>query len=268
MCVISDKLITAELADLKQVWYLENISGCRRFVNSTELTGTGTYFMHAGPRFDSQDCFMDIRIREAGGTRSKLEVAMRGQAQIMATMRADYERKISTGPEVSQEHVKKDVKEDILRDKDSPEACKLASGPKEKPNPRQRVTVEEVEDEDDPVSYKPSSGPSKDKRKNVDPRNWRNIHALQNFTDDFHARRDALANFAEIKRIKLEEITPRLSFSEEFSNKPSSPKAKKSSKRSKSPKNSTKESLGTKLVFETWKMQAMFKCAIVTDSHR
>jgi hypothetical protein len=101
-----------------------------------------------------------------------------------------------------------------------------------------RVTVEEVEDEDDLISFSPKAGPSRDKGKGADPKNWGDVSSLIDFTEDeLRAQHEALLNYAEINRvIKQEEITPHLNFSEEIPARPSSPKAKRGRRRSKSPK--------------------------------
>ncbi|KAK7030089.1 hypothetical protein R3P38DRAFT_3514146 [Favolaschia claudopus] len=100
-----------------------------------------------------------------------------------------------------------------------------------------RVTVEEVDDEDMPSSFIPPAGPSHNKGKGPDPRNWGDISSLNNFSEhDLQDQRDALLTWNTIRRIKQEEITPHLEFSKDISQRPSSPKAKKPRKRSKSPK--------------------------------
>ncbi|KAJ7432702.1 hypothetical protein B0H11DRAFT_2378899 [Mycena galericulata] len=65
-----------------------------------------------------------------------------------------------------------------------------------------RATVEEVEDEGDFVSSPPVVGPSRNKGKGADPRNWGAITSLDEFSEaELEAQRDALENFAEITRI-------------------------------------------------------------------
>ncbi|KAK6977982.1 hypothetical protein R3P38DRAFT_3376954 [Favolaschia claudopus] len=109
--------------------------------------------------------------------------------------------------------------------------------PVQKRNPGHRVTVEEVEDEDDLISFKPSAGPSRNKGKAADPGNWGGINSLANFSErDLEMQRDAFLTWNTIHRMKQEEITPHLEFSEDVSQRPSSPKVKKPRKRSKSPK--------------------------------
>ncbi|KAK6987780.1 hypothetical protein R3P38DRAFT_2805259 [Favolaschia claudopus] len=68
---------------------------------------------------------------------------------------------------------------------------------------RHRVTVEEIEDENAPIIH---PGPSRDKGKGPDVRNWGEISSLQNFSEeDLRKQRDALA--AEANRIiKQEDI--------------------------------------------------------------
>ncbi|KAK6991998.1 hypothetical protein R3P38DRAFT_3437855 [Favolaschia claudopus] len=99
---------------------------------------------------------------------------------------------------------------------------------------RHCVTVEEIEDEDAPI-IRP--GPSRDKGKGPDVRNWGDISSLQNFSEeDLRKQRDALASYAEVNRIiKQEEFTPHLEFSEEISRRPSSPPVKPG-RRASSPK--------------------------------
>ncbi|KAK6997281.1 hypothetical protein R3P38DRAFT_3370354 [Favolaschia claudopus] len=107
----------------------------------------------------------------------------------------------------------------------------------EKRDPTHRATVEEVEDEDDLISFKPSAGPSRNKGKGADPGNWGDISSLANFSErELEAQRDALLTWNTIHQMKQEEITPHLEFSEDVSQRPSSPKVKKPRKRSKSPK--------------------------------
>jgi hypothetical protein len=49
-------------------------------------------------------------------------------------------------------------------------------------------------------------GPSREKGKRPDPRNWGDISLLENFSlNDLQAQRDALANYAEMNRIIKEE---------------------------------------------------------------
>ncbi|KAK7022571.1 hypothetical protein R3P38DRAFT_2780568 [Favolaschia claudopus] len=167
---------------------------------------------------------------------SQLAVIMQRHEKALAAIRADYERKTTAGPEINQESVKQDIKGDVPRDSNVPEARNSASGHQAAPIRTHRVTVEEVEDED-PLSKVQIAGPSRDKGKAVDPRNWGDVASLHNFSEkEMQEQRDAFANYAYIKQIKEEEFTPHLEFSEEISQRPSSPKAKKSGKRSKSPK--------------------------------
>ncbi|KAK7007115.1 hypothetical protein R3P38DRAFT_2792993 [Favolaschia claudopus] len=166
---------------------------------------------------------------------SQLAVIMQ-RHEALAAIRADYERKTTAGPEINQKSVKQDIKGDVPRDSNVPEARNSASGHQAAPMRTHRVTVEEVEDED-PLSKVQIAGPSRNKGKAVDPRNWGDVALLHNFSEkEMQEQRDAFANYAYIKQIKEEEFTPHLEFSEEISQRPSSPKAKKSGKRSKSPK--------------------------------
>ncbi|KAJ7711542.1 hypothetical protein B0H16DRAFT_1900564 [Mycena metata] len=69
-----------------------------------------------------------------------------------------------------------------------------------------RATVEEVTDEEDPEFSPPHAGPSRDKGKGTDPRNWGDVESLVDFSEnDLEAQREALANFAETNRIIKEE---------------------------------------------------------------
>ncbi|KAK6987968.1 hypothetical protein R3P38DRAFT_3445810 [Favolaschia claudopus] len=92
----------------------------------------------------------------------------------------------------------------------------------EKRDPTHRATVEEVEDEDDLISFKPSAGPSRNKGKGADPGNWGDISSLANFSErELEAQRDALLTWNTIHQMKQEEITPHLEFSEDVSQRPS-----------------------------------------------
>ncbi|KAJ7847597.1 chitin synthase-domain-containing protein [Mycena olivaceomarginata] len=79
-----------------------------------------------------------------------------------------------------------------------------------------RVTVEEVEDEDDLISFnhvasnmsKPVVGPSQDKGKGADPGNWGDVSVLQNFSaTDLEAQREMFKNYEEINRVLSTQIT-------------------------------------------------------------
>jgi hypothetical protein len=125
----------------------------------------------------------------------------------------------------------------------------VPEGLNDKPKPitstSRRATVEEVEDEDDLISFSPKIGPSRNKGKGPDPGNWGDVSSLHDFDEqELRAQRERLENYAEINRIiKHEEVTPSNIFSQ-FSNRPqSSPKAS-TRKRSRSPK--SKKAKGTK----------------------
>ncbi|KAK6978279.1 hypothetical protein R3P38DRAFT_3469860 [Favolaschia claudopus] len=163
-------------------------------------------------------------------------------AQLRAEMaRAEQIRKVSENeraPPANKPVVKPDpvAKEQIREHSECPTTPEPAAPPQMRR--AHRVTVEEVDEEDDPLSIRPAAGPSRDKGKGPDPRNWGDIHSLRSFSEDeMRAQREALDNFAEINRIiKQEEFTPHLEFSDEVSQRPSSPRVKKPRKRSKSPK--------------------------------
>jgi hypothetical protein len=121
----------------------------------------------------------------------------------------------------------------------------LNNKPKPLTSTSRRATVEEVEDEDDLISFSPKAGPSRNKGKGLDPGNWGDVSSLHDFDEqELRAQREMLENYAEINRIiKQEEVTPSNIFSQ-ISNRPqSSPKAA-TRKRSRSPK--SKKSKGTK----------------------
>jgi hypothetical protein len=106
----------------------------------------------------------------------------------------------------------------------------------------QPVTVEEVDDEQDLISFNAIPGSSKGK--GPDPRNWGGISTLQDFSqEEMDAQREALKNYKEIDCIlKQEEKSIPTSFLVDFDPvQMSTPKAKKSSrKRLKSPGHSAK----------------------------
>ncbi|KAJ7150427.1 hypothetical protein C8R43DRAFT_1191635 [Mycena crocata] len=101
-----------------------------------------------------------------------------------------------------------------------------------------RATVEEIDDEDDLIQLNRAPGPSRDKGKGADPRNWGNVSSFLNFSDaEMKAQLEMLQNFEEINRVIKQEGSLHTGNLVDFSPlKTSSPKLKASRKRSKSPK--------------------------------
>jgi hypothetical protein len=110
------------------------------------------------------------------------------------------------------------------------------------------ATVEEVEDEDDLISFSPKAGPSHNKGKGPDLGNWGDVSSLSHFDEDeLRAQREILENYAEINCVmKQEEVTPNKLFSNLSDAPQSSPKAttKKRSHSHKSRKNQNSASHG------------------------
>ncbi|KAJ7763153.1 hypothetical protein DFH07DRAFT_770883 [Mycena maculata] len=101
---------------------------------------------------------------------------------------------------------------------------------------RRWATVEEVEDEEDLISF--NVIPSTAKGKGLDPGNWGSISAFQNFSErEMNVQRDTLMAYEEAKRMKAEEESVPTDFLVDLSpTVTSTPRAKMSRKRSKSPK--------------------------------
>ncbi|KAJ7734202.1 hypothetical protein B0H14DRAFT_2639456 [Mycena olivaceomarginata] len=71
-----------------------------------------------------------------------------------------------------------------------------------------RATVEEVEDDDDLISFSPKAGPSRNKGKGLDPGNWGDVSSLHDFDEqELRAQREMLENYAEINPIIKQEET-------------------------------------------------------------
>ncbi|KAJ7192771.1 hypothetical protein C8J57DRAFT_1265102 [Mycena rebaudengoi] len=110
------------------------------------------------------------------------------------------------------------------------------------PSPLQRATIEEVDSKEDLISFQnPVAGTTRDKGKGVDPGNWGDVSALQNFSEsDLKAQQEMLQNYAEIHRVMKEEqsSTPTNIFAGigESASMPPSLKGKGRRRRSKSPK--------------------------------
>ncbi|KAJ7756503.1 hypothetical protein DFH07DRAFT_959144 [Mycena maculata] len=101
---------------------------------------------------------------------------------------------------------------------------------------RRRATVEEVEDEEDLISF--TVIPSTAKGKGPDPGNWGGISAFQNFSKrEMNVQRDTLMAYEEAKRMEAEEESVPTDFLVDLSpTVTSTPRAKTSRKRLKSPK--------------------------------
>ncbi|KAJ7832423.1 hypothetical protein B0H14DRAFT_2592087 [Mycena olivaceomarginata] len=77
----------------------------------------------------------------------------------------------------------------------------LNEKPKTYSSTSRRATVEEVEDEDDLISFSPKAGPSRSKGKGMDPGNWGDVSSLHDFDEDkLRAQKEMLDNYAEINR--------------------------------------------------------------------
>ncbi|KAJ7745442.1 hypothetical protein DFH07DRAFT_963334 [Mycena maculata] len=101
---------------------------------------------------------------------------------------------------------------------------------------RRRATVEELEDEEDLISF--NVIPSTSKGKGPDPGNWGGISVFQNFSErEMNVQRDTLMAYEEAKRTKAEERSVPTDFLVDLSpTVTSTPRAKTSRKRLKSPK--------------------------------
>ncbi|KAJ7734731.1 hypothetical protein DFH07DRAFT_780184 [Mycena maculata] len=172
-------------------------------------------------------------------SRGELAVLVRRQEAYLAQLCAEMVRKAgyvavnNTSDVEGNEPTSQDSHPENTDSEDEP-----ATSPIPAPKSR-KVTIEEVDDEDDLIVLSPRAGPSHAKGKGADPGNWGDISSFQDYTEgELKAQQEMLLNYEEINRVlKEEEKSNPFHFLNGTSTpKPSSPKEKPRKKRSKSPK--------------------------------